>query len=122
MRIIVACQECRRQYDAGGLEPGGKFTCHCGSKVTVSQPRGHDAAVVRCSSCGSSRQEGAAACGHCGGDFTIHEQDLHTVCPQCLARVSDRARYCHHCAALLVAEAICSESTTSCCPVCRPES
>jgi Zn-finger nucleic acid-binding protein len=118
MRILVACPQCQRQYDASGRAPGETFTCRCGAAVTIEQPDGHDASMVRCSSCGASRQQGAGTCGHCGGDFTIHEQDLDTVCPKCLARVSDSARYCHHCAALLVADPIVGAETALGCPAC----
>ena len=86
--------------------------------VTVRPVQGHEAAVVRCSSCGATREQNSERCDHCGADFTVHEQDLHTVCPNCLARVSDRARYCHHCAALLIAEAVAGDQTACSCPVC----
>ncbi len=92
MRVIVACGECKRQYDASGKSPGDHFHCHCGAKLTVQQPQGHDASVVRCSSCGAPREGREAECGHCRADFTIHERDLHTVCPNCLARVSTGRR------------------------------
>ena len=121
MRLIVACAECKRQYDASGKSAGDRFRCHCGAEVVVGRPRGKDASVVRCSSCGAPRTSQASCCGHCGADFTIHEQDLHTVCPTCMARVSDKARYCHHCATLLVAESVAGESTSCDCPACGPE-
>ena len=100
MKVVVACAKCCRRYNAAGRPVGARFRCHCGESLTVSAPRGHDAAVVRCSSCGAPRENKADACQHCGSDFTLHERDLHSVCPACLARVSDKARYCHHCAAL----------------------
>jgi Zn-finger nucleic acid-binding protein/DNA-directed RNA polymerase subunit RPC12/RpoP len=121
MRLIVACQECKRQYDASGKTAGARFRCHCGAEVAVGQPRGKEASVVRCSSCGAPRESQSPYCAHCGADFTIHEQDLHTVCPNCMARVSDRARYCHHCATLLVAESVAGESTMCHCPACGPD-
>jgi Zn-finger nucleic acid-binding protein len=118
MRLIVACPQCQRQYNATGIQPGRRFRCHCGGEITVREPKGHSAAVVRCSSCGAPRGEGAAACTHCGADFTIHEQDLHTVCPNCLARVSDRARFCHHCATPISPELAAGDKTPYHCPVC----
>jgi Zn-finger nucleic acid-binding protein len=87
--------------------------------VQVGQPASHEAAVIHCAACGASREEGARACKYCGGDFTIHELDLNTVCPGCLARVSDRARYCHHCATPLAAEAVAGEEQPCNCPVCE---
>jgi DNA-directed RNA polymerase subunit RPC12/RpoP len=59
------------------------------------------------------------ACGYCGADFTIHETDLETICPGCLARVSDRARFCHHCATPLAADVLAGESSQLECPVCE---
>jgi len=118
MRLLVRCAECRRQYDATGKEPGRQFRCRCGEVVTVEQPAGHDAAVVRCSGCGAPRNEGAQTCGFCTADFTLHERDLHTVCPKCMARVSDRARFCHHCGTGLVPESVAGDETPLPCPAC----
>lgn len=118
MRLIVACPDCKRQYEARGVEPGRRFRCHCGGEITVQRPKGHSAAVVRCSSCGAPRVGNAMSCEHCGADFTIHEQDLQTVCPNCLARVSDKAQYCHHCATALTAELVAGDETEYHCPVC----
>ena len=119
MRLLVACEKCRRQYDATGRSAGSRFRCHCGEVVTVRQPEGRDAAVVRCSSCGAPRQEGSTSCQFCGADFTLHERDLNTVCPKCLARVSDRARFCHHCGSALAPESVAGRQTPLICPVCR---
>ena len=118
MRLLVACPQCKRQFDVGSRPVGSRFRCYCGATVTVRQPQGHDAAVVRCSSCGAPRAEGATACKYCGADFTIHEQDLDTVCPQCFARVSDRAKFCHHCGVALRPESLAGEKTELCCPAC----
>lgn len=121
MRVIVACSQCKRQYKATGKKPGSRFRCLCGATLTIEQPKGHDARVVRCSSCGAPREKEASACAHCGADFTIHEQDMHTVCPNCLATVSDRAKFCHHCATRLMPESVVGEQSEHTCPVCGPE-
>ncbi|HUT89389.1 MAG TPA: zinc ribbon domain-containing protein [Thermoguttaceae bacterium] len=118
MRLLVACNQCQRQYDASGRTPGTRFRCHCGAVVTVERPEGRDAAVVRCSSCGAPREEGSANCHFCGADFTLHERDLHSVCPKCLARVSDQARFCHHCGTALTPELVAGDETPLVCPVC----
>ena len=77
--------------------------------------------MVRCSSCGAPRQEGSLSCQFCGADFTLHERDLDTVCPKCMARVSHRAKFCHHCATALVPEPLARDETGLTCPVCGPE-
>jgi len=77
--------------------------------------------MVRCSSCGATRQGASASCDHCGSDFTLHERDLHTICPACAARVSDRASYCHHCATRIDPQGRAGEPTSKICPACGDE-
>lgn len=119
MRLLVACSRCKRQYDATGQPVGSRFHCQCGEEIETRPPQGHDASVVRCASCGAPREEQATACRFCTADFTIHETDLHTVCPICLARISDRARYCHHCGTSLTAESLAGDRTEHTCPACQ---
>jgi len=87
----------------------------------VEQSQGHDAAVVRCSSCGAPREERASKCEFCHADFTLRDRDLHTVCPKCLARVSDKARFCHHCGVVLAPESAAGDDTEFTCPACGVE-
>jgi len=119
MRLLVACSKCQRQYDATARDVGSRFRCRCGEVLTVSQPEGHDSAVVRCASCGAPRREGSQRCEFCNADFTLHEQDLDTICPSCFARVSDRARFCDHCGKPLAAEPLNVVDTPLACPACR---
>jgi Zn-finger nucleic acid-binding protein len=119
MRLLVACPQCRQQYDATKLGVGKKFRCRCGNVVTVAKPKGHAASVVRCSSCGAPREAGATACAYCGADFTIYEKDMDSVGPHCLALISRRAKFCHHCGAAIVASQAAGEATTLLCPACK---
>ena len=121
MRVLVACPDCTRQYDASKLEEGSRFRCLCGAILTVQHPEPHDAAVVRCSSCGAPRERQRQSCRFCDADFTLHERDLHTICPVCMTRVSDRARFCHHCASPLLAAGLAGEPSHETCPVCANE-
>jgi Zn-finger nucleic acid-binding protein len=89
--------------------------------MTVEQPQGHDSAVIRCSSCGAAREEGEADCHYCSAEFSLHERDLQTVCPECLTRVSDKAAYCHSCGEQLMSDAIAGDTTRWNCPSCGPE-
>jgi predicted RNA-binding Zn-ribbon protein involved in translation (DUF1610 family) len=123
MRVLVSCPQCKRRYKAEERKVGAKFRCRCGEVLEVRQPqaRDHTAAVVRCSSCGGVREENARRCGFCGADFTLHERDLNTVCPNCLALVSDRAKYCSQCGERLSGEAISAEDSKFVCPACATE-
>jgi Zn-finger nucleic acid-binding protein/DNA-directed RNA polymerase subunit RPC12/RpoP len=102
MQLIITCPQCRRQYDGTGQPVGARYRCPCGAALEVPRPQPHEAAVIRCSSCGAPREAAATAsavvaCRYCGADFTLREQQLDAVCPQCLARVSSRAHHCHSC-------------------------
>jgi Zn-finger nucleic acid-binding protein len=119
MRLLVECSECHRQYDASRRPVGSSFRCHCGHVVEVTRPAGHDARVQRCTACGAARPDGAAECPYCGAAFTLHERDLDTVCPHCLALVSDQAKFCHHCGTELAPEASTATPTKMVCPACR---
>jgi Zn-finger nucleic acid-binding protein len=123
MRHLVACPQCRRQFDAGDRAAGSRFRCSCGAEVVVEAPLPHDAAVVRCSACGAPRdvEAGETACRYCGSSFTVHDRDLDTVCPGCMARVSGAARFCHHCGSpILVGQAVASAGPLAC-PACPGE-
>jgi len=117
---LVACPNCHRQYDAAALAVGAKFRCRCGQQVIVPEIQARDAAVVRCASCGAAREGGAMSCRYCGSDFTIHDQDLETVCPSCLARISDHAKFCHNCGTPIAPEEIAADPTDRVCPACGP--
>ena len=121
MRLFVACPDCDRQYKVAAEKLGKRFRCHCGHVLEVREAKGHEAAVIRCSSCGSAREKGRNHCGYCDADFTIHERDLNTVCPKCLARVSDTAKYCQHCATELTGEHVVEDFSQLACPLCGPQ-
>ncbi len=121
LRLIVACSACSRQYDASGHQVGDFLRCLCGERIEVPLPRPQQAAVVRCSSCGGPRQDNATACEFCGGDFTLHELDLDTLCPRCMTRISREASYCHHCAQPILVTGSGAKPTRHICPVCEGE-
>ncbi|HKI05303.1 MAG TPA: hypothetical protein VKK31_25200 [Thermoanaerobaculia bacterium] len=124
MRFLVACPECRRQFDATGRAVGSTFQCSCGAAVAVPAPKAHDAAVVRCSSCGAPHEGGTPVCRFCGSELTLHERDLDTICPGCMARVNGRGRFCHHCGTPVLggqaaAGQVGAGGTAHCCPACE---
>lgn len=118
LRVLIACPRCHLQHDASNVASGSRFHCDCGEVLTVATSAGHDAAVVRCSSCAAPREGTASACRFCGSDFTLHEQDMHTICPACATRISDQARFCHSCATPISPQAIAGEASDRCCPAC----
>lgn len=118
MRQLITCHNCTRQLDAGERPAGEKLHCSCGAVLEVPIQQSHEAAVVRCSSCGAPREGEAPSCGFCGSSYTLAERDRHTICPSCAARISDQASYCHHCGTAIVAETVGSAETEHPCPSC----
>jgi len=118
VRKLLCCPSCNRQFDATRLAVGSRFRCRCGAAIDVPFIDSRDAAVVRCASCGAAREEGSKACGYCGSDFTIHEQDLETTCPSCFARIGNSARFCHHCGTAIAPEELAADPTERVCPAC----
>ena len=121
LRRLALCPGCKRQYDASGHDGGSRFRCLCGELVEVPEARARDAAVIRCSSCGGPREKGSAACTHCGADFTLHERDLHTICPHCATRISDRAKFCHSCGRAIAPQQHAGAAAAERCPACDGE-
>jgi len=118
VRKLLSCPSCHRQFDATPLAVGSRFRCRCGTAIEVPVIDSRDASVVRCASCGAAREEGSQACGYCGSDFTIHEQDLETTCPSCFARIGNAARFCHHCGTAIAPEEVAADPTDRVCPAC----
>jgi len=118
VRVLVKCPACNRQSDAGDLEIGRRFHCVCGEVLEVPRVKAKDAAVVRCSSCGGPRQDGAERCTFCGADFTLHERDLDTICPGCMARIMGRGRFCHNCGTRIAVQGKSGAVTEHPCPAC----
>jgi Zn-finger nucleic acid-binding protein len=118
VRKLICCPACNRQFDASRLAIGSRFRCRCGAAIDVPVIDSRDAAVVRCASCGAAREEGSKACSYCGSDFTIHEQDLETTCPSCFSRISNSARFCHHCGTAIAPEEVAADPTERLCPAC----
>ncbi|MEM9293302.1 MAG: zinc ribbon domain-containing protein [Acidobacteriota bacterium] len=120
-KVLIACKSCQRRLDATGHPPGTVLRCVCSAEVILPPPHRDEAEVVRCSNCGGPRQEGAQRCPYCRADYTLHEQNLDTLCPVCFHRVSQSARYCHHCGIPTLRDQT-TEITEHQCPACDEES
>jgi hypothetical protein len=121
VRHLVSCARCRRQLDAGDSRPGAVLRCACGAPVEVPAGQPHDSAVVRCAACGAPRNGNEAACRFCGSSFTVHERDIDTICPGCMARVSGSARFCSHCGSPILVDQAAASASPLRCPACSPE-
>ena len=117
--IIIQCEKCNHQYRVHEKRVGEKFHCFCGHLLAIPSVKIHDAAVVRCSSCGGARgPDQEPFCRYCGSSFTLHEQDLNTICPCCFTRISSKSKFCHSCATPIIADQDEFEDTELKCPSC----
>lgn len=119
MRLIASCPDCQTQYWSDEIEDRRSLNCYCGNVLQLRSGPPVDAKVVRCSSCGAARESGASACQFCHSDFTIHEKDLNTICPHCMARVSDVARFCHYCGGRIQPQFASGTRSAMLCPACE---
>jgi len=121
MRLLVRCEQCNRHYDASGRQPGDRFRCYCNGVVEVQAVQGHNAAVVRCGACGAPRTAGATHCAHCRAAFDQAERQRNTICPDCMTRVADQAKFCHNCGTELGGESVQLGDSELNCPACEQE-
>ncbi|MEW6364005.1 MAG: zf-TFIIB domain-containing protein [Acidobacteriota bacterium] len=96
-RRLLACQECKRQWDVTQYEVGQKLRCTCGFLLEVvrMQPRAPE--VQHCESCGALRKRSKVACEYCGAVPTLVASKMGLVCPFCFCRTADDSKYCQSC-------------------------
>jgi len=119
MRFIASCPECHTQYWSDEKETRQSLNCYCGNTIQLKPPSITDARVVRCASCGAPREQGASACKFCHSDFTVYEKDLNTICPHCMARISDSSKFCQYCGVKISPQFSMGKRSGMNCPACE---
>lgn len=94
---LIACTDCHAQYDVTSMPEGFVFECRCGSSLEATPPQGVDATVQRCSACGAVAREEDASCDYCGAAVAPLERRGGLICPECMARNLEDARFCLAC-------------------------
>jgi Zn-finger nucleic acid-binding protein len=114
---LVACSNCKAQYDLDGVV-AGPAVCPCGATLPTSTPPPKDLAVTRCSACGALVGESESACAYCRAQVTRRPEPGGPVCPQCYARNPQAARHCVACGVEFLPQPARTRSETLECPVC----
>ncbi|HYF49751.1 MAG TPA: zf-TFIIB domain-containing protein [Planctomycetota bacterium] len=117
-KLLVACSHCQTQYDVTGKHAGETFHCRCGGTVLIKQPTMHDARLVRCASCGASRNDGEN-CSFCGARFSAVEKGWGGMCPGCFCRLPSDANYCVECGLRINPQSLTDAKTKLQCPRCK---
>ena len=79
------------------MAPESAFNCRCGTTLEATAPVGVDAAVHRCSGCGAIAQKFDETCDYCGAGIIHAPARGSLICPGCMARNLDDARFCLAC-------------------------
>lgn len=116
---LVACPDCHAQYDVTSRVAGSEFGCHCGTMLTASPSAGIDAVARRCSACGAVAREEDEACDYCASPIVPAEDRGGLICPECMARNLDDARFCLACGIGFEPRAITSDVLELRCPCCE---
>ena len=117
--MLIACPDCRRQYDVGGMRAGEQVRCRCGKLVAVPGDRPRDARVLHCSSCGGVLRGQAGRCEYCGSEILAADRQLGPACPECFARLPRGARFCSDCGVEIRPETCKALRASAACPRCR---
>lgn len=117
--MLISCSSCHRQYDVEHLDIGDRARCHCGTLMTVPEPRPHIAQIHHCSACGGSIEAGSTECSYCGGGISLEERNLGGTCPECFARLLIDASYCMDCGVEIKPTKVLATQLESSCPRCE---
>ena len=76
---------------------GAAFECSCGTTLEARAPKVVEAAVSRCSACGAVARGQDDDCRYCGSEIVHAAHRGGLICPECMARNLDDARFCLAC-------------------------
>jgi len=118
--MILACDQCSRQYRVEKYAPGQHLRCLCGNAMTVPEPRAHEARILHCADCGGQLGPDALQCDYCGGVVDPVARNYTLVCPKCFARLPEGARFCIECAQpIRPQEVVEHHASARSCPRCQ---
>ncbi len=115
---LVACPDCHAQYDVSSMVPDSAFECRCGTGLTATPPVGVDAKAQRCTACGAVARDGAERCEYCGSGIVPVDHRGGLICPECMARNLDDARFCLACGVAFAPSEAIHDMPERRCPCC----
>ncbi len=116
---LVACPDCHAQYDVSTMVEGAAFDCRCGISLEAVPPAGVDAVVQRCSACGAVAREEDESCDYCGSAIEPRERRGGLICPECMARNLEDARFCLACGVAFAPQDVAHDVGELRCPCCE---
>jgi len=101
------------------MVPGSAFDCRCGESLEATAPVGVDAAVRRCSACGAVARSESESCDYCAAKIVRAPDRGSLICPECMARNLEDARFCLACGIGFEPQSPPSEMPELRCPCCE---
>ncbi len=116
---LVACENCRTQYDVTQVA-APRLRCRCGGTIENVAHAPVDAEIRRCGSCGAGLPHTAETCDYCNSTVVRDAGKLSLICPECYARNAEDSRYCTNCGVEFRPEPVIGdeEETPLACPCC----
>ena len=101
------------------MTEGAAFDCRCGTSLEATPLVGVDAAVQRCSACGAVARDEDESCDYCGSAIEPRERRGGLICPECMARNLENARFCLACGVGFSPQAVTHDVAELRCPCCE---
>ena len=118
MKRLIACQECKRQWDVTRYRVGQKLRCVCSHVMDVPRIRSHTPDVHHCQACGAARPSAKGACAYCGATPKADSARLSLVCPFCFRRSPQESQFCSSCGEGIHAAQLDAHTGNLKCPRC----
>ena len=119
VKKLIACQECKRQWDVSRYRVGQTLRCVCNFVMEVPRRRSYTPEVAHCQNCGASRSADQTPCHYCGAVPTMDSVKLSLVCPLCLRRTPKKSKFCASCGKPLNPARLDVKTGNLSCPRCR---
>ncbi len=117
--MLIACEECRRQYEVGDFKPGSRVRCVCGQLCKVPKVKPRQVQMLHCSNCGGSLGDGQEVCSYCESTVDRSDRARPDVCPECMCGLAENAKFCNNCGVDIDPESIVRAVTDRNCPRCK---
>lgn len=118
MKRIIACQECKRQWDVTRYQVGQKLRCVCSHVMEVPRIRSLTPDVHHCEACGAARTDAKSACNYCGATPVADSARMSLVCPFCFHRTPKGSKFCSSCGETIHAAQLDMKTGKHACPRC----
>ena len=117
--MLIACEDCHRQYDVGDFKPGARVRCVCGKLCKVPTVKPRQVQMLHCSNCGGDLKEDEELCSFCDATVDRRDRESVDVCPECMCTLAEKAKFCNNCGVDIDAESIIRAVSDRNCPRCE---